>query len=64
MSNIPKDSQHPAVVADRKALSGARDWLQMEGYGGAYAGSREQVVAAMNSFHRLGWDGFKQSLVR
>lgn len=64
MSNIPENSQHPAVVAHRKALNAAREWLQYEGYGGAYAGSEQQVKDAMNNFHKMGWDGFKQSLVR
>lgn len=64
MGNIPDKSKHPAVVAHRKALGAARDWLQMEGYGGAYAGSEQQVKDAMNSFHPMGWDMFKQSIVR
>lgn len=54
---------HPAVVgAERRALVAARDWLMCEGLGGAYAGSVEQVMHAMNNYHQLGWDGFKRSL--
>ena len=64
MSNIPEGSKHPAVVAHRKALGAAREWLQMEGIGGAYAGTEQQVKNAMNSFHPNGWDAFKQGVVR
>lgn len=64
MSNIPEKTTHPAVVAHRKALGAAREWLQYEGHGGAYAGSEEQVKRAMNNFHPIGWDAFKQEIVQ
>lgn len=62
MARVPSDSKHPAVVAERRALEGARDWLMCEGLGGAYAGTVEQVKHAMNNYHPLGWVGFKLSL--